>query len=113
MGTHLIPRETGGEGRILIIFTPKGFVGTLAGLAIGTFFYSLFSAVGASIVGWIIILLCAATGFIIGQVKMPRSNSFGLLKKTGGDYVYEIIMKYFSFRKNRKIYTYDKGGTKK
>ena len=112
MGTHLIPREVEGEGRILIIFSMKGFIGTLVGIGIGTLFYYIFNTIGASIVGWILLILFALIGFIIGQVKLPTSNSFDLLKKTGGDYVYEIIIKYFNFRKKRKIYTYDKGGKK-
>lgn len=113
MGTHLIPREVDGEGRILIIFTMKGFLGTLLGIGIGTMFYTFFNAAGAPIVGWVILGICALTGFIIGQVKIPNSNSFDLFKKTGGDYVYEIIVKYFNFRKKRKIYTYDEGGKKR
>ena len=113
MGTHLIPREVDGEGRILIIFSMKGFVGTLIGIGIGTVFYQILSYVGASIVGWVILGICALLGFIIGQVKLPTSNSFDLLKKAGGDYIYEIIIKYFKFRKKRKIYTYDEGGRKR
>lgn len=113
MGTHLIPREVEGEGRILIIFTMKGFVGTLIGIGVGSIFYTFFSAVGASVVGWILLGLFTLIGFIIGQVKVPKSNSFDLLKKTGGDYVSELILKYINFRKNRKIYTYEEGGRKK
>ena len=112
MGTHLIPREVEGEGRILIIFSMKGFVGTLIGIGVGTIFYTIFSSVNATLVGWIILGVCALTGFVIGQVKMPKSNSFDLMRKTGGDYIYEIIVKYFKFRKSKKIYTYDKGGRK-
>lgn len=112
MGTHIIPREVEGEGRILIIFSMKGFVGTLIGIGIGSAFKMLFSAIGADIVGWIFLGIFALAGFIIGQVKLPMSNSFDLFKKVGGDYVYEVILKYFAFRKKKKIYTYDKGGEK-
>lgn len=110
MGTHLIPREVEGEGRILIIFSMKGFVGTLIGIGIGAIFHTIFSSIGAELVGWVLLALCGLIGFIIGQVKLPVSNSFDLLKKAGGEYIYEIIIKYFKFRKNKKIYTYDKGG---
>jgi len=113
MGTHLIPREVEGEGRILIVFTMKGFIGTLIGIGVGTVFYSIFSAINATLMAWVMLVLCGAIGFVIGQVKLPTSNSFDLLKKAGGDYIYEIIMKYFKFNKTKKIYTYDKGGVKK
>ena len=113
MGTHLIPREVEGEGRILIVFTMQGFVGALIGVGIGAIFHSVFSTLGAELVGWVILGICTLIGFIIGQVKLPTSNSFELLKEAGGEYVHEIITKYFAFRKKRKIYTYDKGGDNK
>lgn len=113
MGTHLIPREVEGEGRILIIFSMKGFVGTLIGIAVGALFHWIFTGIGAELVGWVMLVLCGIVGFIIGQVKLPTSNSFELLKKAGGDYIYEIIIKYFKFRNSKKIYTYDKGGKDK
>ena len=113
MGTHLIPREVDGEGRILIIFTMKGFVGTLIGIGIGTLLYNLLNMIGAPLVGWILLGMFALVGFVLGQVKLPKSNSIDLFRKTGGDFVYEIIIKYLKFRKKRKIYTYDEGGRKK
>ena len=81
MGTHLIPRDVEGEGRILIIFTTKGFVGTLIGIFIGAILFAFFNTIHATIVGWILLVLCALTGFVIGQVKIPNSNSLDLFKK--------------------------------
>ncbi len=107
MGTHIIPREVEGEGRILIIFSMWGFIGTLIGIGVGAIFYSIFNAIGATLVGWILLGICALIGFIVGQVKIPKSNAFDLFKKTGGDFVYEVIAKYFEYKKNRKVYTYD------
>lgn len=113
MGTHIIPREVEGEGRILIVFSMKGFIGTLVGIGIGAVFYSLFEAVGAAIVGWVLLVLCALAGFVIMQVKIPKSNAFALFKKTGGDYVYEVILKRIEFEKNKKIYVYDGANAKR
>lgn len=108
MGTHLIPREIDGDARILLIFTPKGFIGTIIGIVVGVFFYTIASFVGATIVGWVLLGICALIGFVVGQVKMPDSNAFDLFKKTGGEYIREIIAKYFAFKRKRKIYLYDK-----
>ena len=107
MGTHLIPREIDGDGRILIIFTPAGFVGTLIGIGVGAILYSICEMFNAVMVGWIILGICALIGFIIGQVKIPDSNSFPLFKKIGGEYIRDIIVEYFNFQKNKKIYLYD------
>lgn len=64
-------------------------------------------------VAWVVLFICALIGFVLGQVKLPDSNSMGILKKAGGEYIDQIILKYIKFRKIRKIYTYDKGGEKK
>lgn len=110
MGTHLIPREIDGDARILLIFTPMGFVGILAGIAVGAIFYSIAKAMGATIVGWVLLGICALIGFMIGQVKIPDSNAFPLFKKVGGEYIRDVIKNYFKFRKTRKIYVYEDAG---
>ena len=107
MGTHLIPREVDGDARILLIFTPKGFIGTLAGLFIGVMFFTIASALKATIVGWVLLAVCSGIGFTVGQVKIPESNAISLFKKTGGEYIRDIIMKYIRFQKTKKIYLYD------
>ena len=107
MGTHLIPREVDGDARILLIFTPKGFIGTLVGLFVGVIFFSIANALRATIVGWVLLAICAGLGFAIGQVKIPESNAFSLFKKTGGEYIRDVIVKYFRFQKTKKIYLYD------
>ena len=109
MGTHLIPREIDGDARILLIFEPKGFLGTLVGVGVGAVFYSLCSSLGATVVGWVLLGICAVIGFVIGQVKVPDSTAFSLFKKVGGDHVRSVIVKYMAFKKNRKLYIYEEG----
>lgn len=113
MGTHLIPREIDGDARILLFFTPKGFIGLLIGIGAGAILYNFANAFGATLVGWVILGVFALIGFVIGQVKLPESNSFSLFKKVGGEYVRDIIKRYFYFKRTRKIYIYDMFGTKK
>lgn len=67
---------------------------------------------GASVAAWGVLTLFALIGFVVGQVKIPDSNAFDILKKTGGEHVDEVILKAINFYRNRKIYTYDKGGKK-
>lgn len=104
MGTHLIPRDVEGEGRILIIFTAQGLIGTLIGGGIGLIFYNILDAVGAGIVGWLVVGIFAVVGFTIGQVKVPDTNAMPLFKKVGGESIWKIIMRYVKFKKTRKIY---------
>ena len=42
MNTYEIPRNYKGEGRILYIFSTKGLIYTVVGLAIGLIFYFIF-----------------------------------------------------------------------
>ncbi len=113
MGTHLIPREIDGDARILLFFTPGGFIGLLIGIGAGAILYNFANAFGATLVGWVILGVFALIGFVIGQVKLPESNSFSLFKKVGGEYVRDIFKRYFYFKRTRKIYIYDMFGTKK
>lgn len=107
MGTHLIPREIDGDGRILLIFTPKGFVGTIIGILIGTCLFTIFDACGAGLFGWVLFGAAVIIGFVVGQMKVPESNAFSLFKKVGGEYIRDVIVKYMAFRKKKKIYLYD------
>ena len=104
MGTHLIPRDVEGEGRILIIFTLQGLIGTLIGMGIGFIFYNILARAGAAVVGWIIIGLLGTIGFVIGQVNIPDTNAMPLFKKVGGEPIWKIIVRYFKFNKSKKIY---------
>ena len=51
--------------------------------------------------------VCAVIGFIIGQVRMPESRAFDLFRKTGGEYIKNVITNYFKFQKTKKYYIYD------
>jgi hypothetical protein len=40
----------------------------------------------------------------MGTFKIPETNAFAILKKTGGESVYDIYKRVMKFRKNKKIY---------
>ena len=107
MGTHLIPREIDGDARILLIFTPKGFIGVLIGLVIGFIFQQLIASTGAVAASYVVMGIFGAIGFVIGQMKIPESRAFDLFRKTGGEYIRSVIVNYFRFKKVRKYYIYD------
>ena len=104
MGTHLIPREVSGEGRILYVFTAKGFFFTLIGLAVGAVLKMLIDATGVAIVGWIVLALFALIGWLIGQGVLPDVNTNNFFRKVGGLSVDTIIKRYFKFNREKKIY---------
>lgn len=108
MGTHLIPRsDVKGQDRFFIIFTVSGLIGTLIGIAIALPIYLISDACGATIAGIAVMALFGSIGFVIGQVKIPDTNAFPLFKKTGGEYIKTIIMRYMKFRKNKKKFVND------
>lgn len=108
MGSYYIPRDLGGESRILIIFSVKSLITTAIGAAVGLIFYIIFSALGIGMAGVITMAVCALLGFAIGACKIPTVAGLPFTKKVGGEPISEIILRYIKFKANRKIYAYTK-----
>lgn len=110
--SYMIPRDTKGEGRILMIFTKKSFLWTVGCAAIGLVtIYPICAIFGASLIGMVGILLFGLIGFVIGALKMPNSQNFEILRKTGGEDIDEILLRLLKFKKGgKKIYLYYTGG---
>lgn len=108
MGSYYIPRDLGGETRLLVIFSVKSLITTAIGVAIGLVFYIIFSALGIGMAGVITMLVCGVLGFAIGTCKIPTIAGLPFTKKVGGEPISEIIIRYIKFRANRKIYAYTK-----
>lgn len=107
MQTYEIPRDYKGEGRILYIFSTKGLIYTCVGAGIGLIFYLVFKILGMSMVGLIITLIFAVIGFAIGTLKMPETTAFQITKKTGGENIDDVILRWIKFKKNgNKVYIY-------
>lgn len=105
MNTYEIPRNYKGEGRILYIFSTKGLIYTVIGLALGLVFYFIFKVLGMSIIGIGIDVFFGVIGFVIGTLKMPDTRKFEFTKKTGGENIDNIIKRWIKFkRNNNKIY---------
>ena len=63
-----------------------------------------------TIPGLVIIAVPALIGFAIGTMKMPELGKFEFAKKTGGENLDSIIMRFIKFKtKGRKIYVYKEG----
>lgn len=109
MGTYNVPRNVKGEGRILFIFSTKSLITAFAGGLVGLVFYLIFTLIGLKMVGMIITLIFALIGYIIGMFKIPDTNGFELTRKTGGENIDDIILRYIKFKKKKKnIYVYTK-----
>ena len=110
--SYMIPRDTKGEGKILMIFSKKAFLLTigLAAIALVTI-YPICAIFGASLIGMASVLLFGLIGFIIGTFKMPDSQNFEILRKTGGENIDEILTRLIKFKMSgKKIYLYHTGG---
>ena len=106
MGTYYIPRNYKGETRILNIFSVKSLITTLIGAAIGLLFYFPLKILGFSTPGLVILGIWALIGYGVGAIKIPTIVGLPVTKKIGGEPLSDIIIRYFKFKKNRKIYTY-------
>ncbi len=111
---YQIPRNVKGEGRILFVFSKKALITTGIGAGIGLVFKWLFQAMGLNIVGWGILILLALIGFSIGTFKIPNTTAFDFTRKTGGENIDDVILRWIKFKtkSKKKIYVYTEGGTK-
>lgn len=108
MGSYYIPRDLGGESRILVIFSVKSLITTALGAAVGLIFYLIFAAMGLGLVGGITMGVFALIGYAVGACKIPTVAGLPFTKKVGGEPISEIILRYARFKGNRKIYVYTK-----
>ena len=106
MGTYYIPRNYKGETRILVIFSVKSLITTVLGAIVGLLFYWLFSMLSFKKLAIILLVIWAVIGYCIGAFKIPTIVGLPVTKKIGGESISEIIIRYFKFRRNRKMYTY-------
>lgn len=106
MGTYYIPDNYKGETRILYVFSVKSLITTVIGAGVGLIFYFPLNMLGFSKAAWIVLAIWALIGYAIGALKIPTIVGIPVTKKIGGEPLSEIIIRYFKFKKNRKIYTY-------
>lgn len=111
MATHQIPRNVKGESRLLYIFTMKSLIFTVVAGVFGLIIYSVFYGffLKGTTAQLIVILLHAAIGFGIATIKIPEGSDNSLLKKLGGEYIDEVIVRAIKFKfKKKRIYVYTK-----
>lgn len=105
MGTYNLPRNVKGEGRILFIFSAKALIYTFIGACVGLIFYLIFSLINLSMVGLVITGVLGLAGFLIGTFQMPDSSAFEITKKTGGENIDDVILRFIKFKlQKNKIY---------
>ena len=113
MSTYLIPRNTKGENRILMIFSTKALIYTAVGATIGFLFYLILNPIGLGTVAMIIMAVLAILGFVIGTLKVPKIDKFQVTKQTAGENIDDVILRSIKFYKDKKrIYVYKGGNTK-
>ena len=105
MGTHLIPRDTKGEGRILYIFSYKALAYTGVTTTIGFIIYKILDMVKLGKIGICLMILCALIGFGVATFKVTNSKNWEVTKKAGGEKIDTIILRWLKFKmKKNKIY---------
>lgn len=112
MGTYNIPRNTKGEGRILMVFSTKALIYTGVGAFIGfIMFRMIFAPMKLTLVGIIVMALLAFLGFSIATFKIPDSDVFEITKNAGGLNIDEVILRIIKFKANpNRKYIYKRKG---
>ncbi len=107
MKSYYLPREYGGESKILYIFSIKSLIYTGVGAFVGILINFLFKMFGISKAFVPLILIFGGIGYGIATLKMPSSNALEITRKTGGEKIDEVIKRWFLFKmKHGKIYVY-------
>lgn len=107
MKSYYLPREYGGEGKILYIFSTKSLIYTGIGALIGFIINTVFKMFGINKAFIPLLLIFGVIGYCIGTLRVPESNNFEITKKTGGEKIDEVIKRWFLFKmKHGKIYIY-------
>ena len=80
----------------------------------GALFWARFGAVGLGGVGLVILIAFELIGFGIGTLKVPNTTAFEITRKTAGENMDDVILRWlkFKFQSKKKIYVYTEGGTK-
>ena len=107
--SYPVPRSVKGESRILVIFTLRSFVTTVAVGLIGAGIWYIgdnFFGMGL-FTGLIITAIFAAVGYVVGALKIPDIPAMGNLRKAGGENVSDILLRFVMFKKKKKIYMYN------
>lgn len=107
--SYFVPRSVKGETRILVIFSVKSFISTLIfGLIGGGVWYLCSALFNIGLVpGLIMTAVFAAIGYAIGALKIPDLPTMGKFRKAGGENLSDIIIRYFAFKRKKKIYLYN------
>lgn len=89
-----------------MIFSSKSLIFTVAGGIIGLLFYFIFGGLlGLVKIGIALAIAMAAIGFGIATLKMPESNNFDIMRKTGGENLDDIIIRALKFKaRGKRIY---------
>lgn len=107
MQSYYLPREYKGEGKILYIFSVKSLIYTGIGAFIGFLLNFLFEMLGIKKAFIPLLLIFGGIGYAIGTLKIPESNNFEITRKTGGEKIDDVIIRWFKFKmKHGKIYLY-------
>ena len=71
--------------------------------------------IGLGGIRYIFLVILALIGFGIGTLKMPNTSAFEITRKTGGENIDDIIMRWlkFKFKNKNKIYVYTERETEK
>lgn len=115
MGTYKIPRDTKGEGRILMVFSTKALIYTAITGGFGFMFWQLlFIPLGLGKIGFGLMILFGLIGFAIATFKIPNSDAFEITKNAGGLNIDEVLLRIIKFKMNKnRQYIYKREGDKK
>lgn len=107
--SYFVPRSVKGESRILYIFSIKSFIITAVFALIGGIIWYMGTALFdmGIFTGLLITVILGGFGFVLGSAKIPDIPMMGKFRKAGGEYVSDILLRFITFKRRKKIYIYN------
>lgn len=108
MAKHEIPRKKTNETRIFVIFSIRSLASTAIGAIVGFIIGGLITAVIRYNIALILAGVFGILGFLIGTFPLFYIPGFPNTKLIEGEYLYQVIYKYFQYRNRRSLITRDR-----
>ena len=106
MKKHEIPRKKQNETRIFVIFSIRSLISTVIGIMVGVIIGIIPLLLNFQVGMFILVGIFGLLGFIIGTFPVMYIPGIPITKEVQGEYLYNLVFRYYIFRGRRSLKTY-------
>ena len=106
MRKHEIPRKKQNETRIFVIFSIRSLISTVIGIMVGLIIGVIPLLLNFQIGMFVLVGIFGLLGFMIGTFPVIYIPGIPITKEIQGEYIYNIIFRYYVFKGRRSLKIY-------